>query len=143
MPSNTQHHTYYTCMPHVHSHWHSGELALNPTSVKFTSIFLQKSFQNLHKTKSCKCYKLCPNFDKFDFMVLEKLLQVYTSWSKQYANRMWTCIVLGIWVADIEKAGLKNGWEITTKKCFKQELSKAIENNIKEANEPTELSKHL
>jgi hypothetical protein len=56
---------------------------------------------------------------------------------------MWTCIVLGIWVADIEKAGLKNGWEITTKKCFKQELSKAIENNIKEANEPTELSKHL
>jgi len=56
---------------------------------------------------------------------------------------MWTCLVLGIRVADIEKAGLKNGWEITTKKCFKRELSEAIKNNIKEANEPTELSERL
>jgi hypothetical protein len=37
---------------------------------------------NRNKIKSCKCYKPCPNFDKFDFMVLEKLLQVYTSWQK-------------------------------------------------------------
>jgi hypothetical protein len=25
---------------------------------------------NQNKTKSCKCYKPCRNFDKFDFMVL-------------------------------------------------------------------------
>jgi hypothetical protein len=48
---------------------------------------------------------------------------------------MWTC--LGIRAADIEKAGLNNGWKITTKKCFKRELSEAIKNNIKEENEPT------
>jgi hypothetical protein len=27
---------------------------------------------NRNKTKSCKCNKPCPNFDKFDFMALEK-----------------------------------------------------------------------
>ena len=37
---------------------------------------------NRNKTKSCKCHKPCPNFDKFDFMAFEKLLQVYTSWAK-------------------------------------------------------------
>src|ERR1700734_1323414 len=37
---------------------------------------------NQNKTKSCKCYKPRLNFDKFDFMVLKKLLQVYTSWQK-------------------------------------------------------------
>jgi hypothetical protein len=44
---------------------------------------------NRNKTKSCKCDKPCPNFDKFDFMALKKLLQVlqvYTSWQK-YAIR--------------------------------------------------------
>jgi hypothetical protein len=54
---------------------------------------------------------------------------------------MWTC--LDIRAADIEKAGLNNGWKITTKKCFKRELSEAIKNNIKEENEPTESNEHL
>ena len=63
---------------------------------------------------------------------------------------MWVCLVLGIQVADIENAGLKNGGEITIKECYKlskRELSEAIKNYIKEANEssqtPTELSKHF
>jgi hypothetical protein len=46
---------------------------------------------------------------------------------------MWTCLVLGIWVADMENAGLKNSWEVTLKECFK--LTEAIRNDIKEANE--------
>jgi hypothetical protein len=51
---------------------------------------------------------------------------------------MWACLVLSIQVADIENAGLKNGGEITIKQCFKpskRELSEAIKNDIKEANE--------
>jgi ribosomal protein S17 len=42
---------------------------------------------------------------------------------------MWVCLVLGIQVADIENAGLKNGGEITIKECYKlskRELSEAI-----------------
>jgi hypothetical protein len=30
---NTQCHVYYTSAPHVYSHWHSGELAPNPTFI--------------------------------------------------------------------------------------------------------------
>ena len=44
----------------------------------------------------------------------------------------------GIQVVDIENAGLNNSWEITMKKYFdlsKRELSEAIKNDIKEANE--------
>ena len=56
---------------------------------------------------------------------------------------MWTCLAPGNQVADIDKARLKNDWEIITKKCFKLKWSKAIKNNIKEVSKLTELSKHL
>jgi hypothetical protein len=32
---------------------------------------------------------------------------------------MWATLVIGIWVADLETVGLKNGGEITIKECFK------------------------
>jgi hypothetical protein len=72
--------------------WHQRQLvAKKVTKARFisllTKIFLELAqdcarLYNCNKTKSCKCYKPCPNFDKFDFMMLEKLLQVYTSWQK-------------------------------------------------------------
>jgi len=45
--------------------------------------------------------------------------------------------VLGIRVADIENAGLKNDWEIAMKKCFKsskRESAEAIKNGYKRGN---------
>jgi hypothetical protein len=55
---------------------------------------------------------------------------------------MWTCLVRGIQVADIENVGLNNSWEITINKYFnlsKRELSEAIKNDIKEANESSRM----
>ena len=59
---------------------------------------------------------------------------------------MWACLVIGIWVADIENAGLKNGGEITIKECFKLskwESSEAIKNDIKEENKNSRMQPEL
>jgi len=63
-------------------------LLLEAQSISFLAKIFSELAQdcarlyNRNKTKSRKCNKPYPNFDKFDFMVLEKLLQVYTSWQK-------------------------------------------------------------
>jgi hypothetical protein len=87
---------------------------------KIFSVLVQNCARlyNHHKTKSCKSCNLCQDFDKFDFMVLKSCCK-YTSLAKNnmLLDRVWTCLVLGIWAADIKNAGLTNGWEMALKGC--------------------------
>jgi len=118
---------------------------------KSSSVFLQKSFRDLHKVVQGCTTKTRPKVASatshvriLTSLVLwcsEKLLQVYTSWQKiicYSGSRYWEC-------GTKERLG-DSLWRKALNRV-NENHAKQLKNDIKEANEsswtPTELSEHL